>query len=119
MERYTQEINICLGHAHFLSLNSDNVFEDHPHYEFERLMVNADYYSGVDLEWTHEQPESSELSDLEYKYAMISKDIKKLKEIIIDETVDGNDYLKLKADFDQQLINISLIEQQIITLRES
>ena len=30
MERVTQEISMCLGHAHFLSLNSDNVFEDHP-----------------------------------------------------------------------------------------
>ena len=119
MERLTQEINICLGHAHFLSLNSDNVFEDHPHYEFERLMVNDDYYSGVDLVWTHEQPESSELSNLEFKYAITSRDMRQLRQIIIDETIDGNDYLKLKADFDQQLIDISLIEQQIITLRES
>lgn len=119
MERPTQEINICLGHAHFLSLNSDNVFEDHPHYDLQRLLIDSDYYIGIDLVWTHEQPESSELSNLEFKYALISRDIRQLREIIIDETVDGNEYLKLKADYDQMLIDISIIEQQIITLRES
>ena len=119
MERITQEINICLGHAHFLSLNSDNVFEDHPHYDLQRLLIDADYYSTIDLVWTFEQPQSSELANLEFKYAMLSKDIRQIKEVIFDETIDGNYYLKLTENFDQLIIDISIIEQQIITLRES
>ena len=50
---------------------------------------------------------------------MLSKAIKDIQESIDNEGIDGDLYLTLKADFDKHLISISIIEQQIITLRES
>jgi|TARA_B100000073_G_scaffold120088_1_gene97381 hypothetical protein len=119
MERHTSEINICLGHAHFLSLNFNNVFEDHPHYDLQRLLINDDYYSGIGLTWTRDNSTSSELSRLESEYAVISNGMKNLKEVINEEGIAGDQYLTLKAEFDQFLIDISVIERQIVTLRDS
>ena len=119
MERVTQEISMCLGHAHFLSLNSDNVFEDHPHYELQRLLIDNNYFSSIDLTWDSSNPNSSDLAKLEFEYSTISSAIKNIQKSIDEEGIDGDLYLTLKADFDQHLINISIIEQQIITLRES
>lgn len=119
MERVTQEISMCLGHAHFLSLNSDNVFEDHPHYELKRLLVNNEYFSSIDLTWDSSSPDSSDLSRLEFEYFMLSKAIKDIQQCINDVGIDGDIYLTLKSDFDQHLIDISIIERQITTLRES
>lgn len=119
MERVTQEISMCLGHAHFLSLNSDNVFEDHPHYELKRLLIDNNYFSSIDLTWDSSNPNSSDLNKLEFEYFMLSKAIKDIQESIDNEGIDGDLYLTLKADFDKHLISISIIEQQIITLRES
>tara|TARA_A100001201_G_scaffold105424_1_gene90253 strand:+ start:1371 stop:1730 length:360 start_codon:yes stop_codon:yes gene_type:complete len=119
MERVTQEISMCLGHAHFLSLNSDNVFEDHPHYELKRLLVNNEYFSSIDLTWDSNSPDSSDLSRLEFEYFVLSKAIKDIQQCINDVGIDGDLYLTLKSDFDQHLIDISIIERQITTLRES
>lgn len=119
MERVTQEISMCLGHAHFLSLNSDNVFEDHPHYELKRLLVNNEYFSSIDLTWDSSSPDSSDLSRLEFQYFVLSKAIKDIQQCINDVGIDGDLYLTLKSDFDQHLIDISIIERQITTLRES
>lgn len=119
MERVTQEISMCLGHAHFLSLNSDNVFEDHPHYELKRLLVNNEYFSSIDLTWDSSSPDSSDLSRLEFEYFVLSKAIKDIQQCINDVGIDGDAYLTLKSDFDQHLIDISIIERQITTLRES
>jgi|TARA_R100000005_G_C4997107_1_gene203859 hypothetical protein len=119
MERVTQEISMCLGHAHFLSLNSDNVFEDHPHYELKRLLVNNEYFSSIDLTWDSSSPDSSDLSRLEFEYFVLSKAIKDIQQCINDVGIDGDLYLTLKSDFDQHLIDISIIERQITTLRES
>jgi len=119
MDKHTSEINICLGHAHFLSLNFDNVFEDHPHYDLQRLLIDDDYYSGIGLTWTHNPTNSSNLSELEFEYAVISNGMKNVKEVINEEGITGDQYLTLKADFDQFLIDISVIERQIVTLRDS
>lgn len=119
MERVTQEISMCLGHAHFLSLNSDNVFEDHPHYELKKLLVNNEYFSSIDLTWDSSSPDSSDLSRLEFEYFVLSKAIKDIQQCINDVGIDGDLYLTLKSDFDQHLIDISIIERQITTLRES
>ncbi len=119
MERHTSQINICLGHAHFLSLNFDNSFEGHPHYDLQRLLTNNDYYSSIDLTWTRNNSNSSELSRLESEYVTISNGMKNLKEVINEESITGDRYLTLKADFDQFLIDISVIERQIVILRDS
>jgi len=119
MEKHTSEISICLGHAHFLSLNFENLFKDHPHYDLQRLLIDNDYFSSIDLIWTRNNPNSSNLSRLENEYSTLSNGIKNVKQCISEEGLDGNLYLTLKADFDQLLIDISVLERQIVDLRNS
>ena len=85
----------------------------------KRLLVNNEYFSSIDLTWDSSSPDSSDLSRLEFEYFVLSKAIKDIQQCINDVGIDGDLYLTLKSDFDQHLIDISIIERQITTLRES